>query len=73
MTAQDRRKLLEGLVAKIDKWLDERILWVKDAALLCQLREMAAGALLGDLADDAAWAQLLEMLAQEVADGNENA
>ena len=74
--AEQRRKLLEKLDAMLDCLQDE-ITTVNHRALrdelpmLLDLRGMVDGALLGDLTDDAAWAELLEMLVQEaVDDGN---
>ena len=74
--AERRRELLEKLDAMLDRLQDE-ITTVNYRALrdelpmLLDLRGMIDGALLGDLADDAAWAELLEMLVQEaVDDGN---
>lgn len=65
---EHRRELLGRLVDKIDRWLNGRIL-SKDKAMLCRMRDMAAGALeIGDLGDDGAWMALLEMVLEEVVD-----
>ena len=67
-----RRELLERLMGRIDEWLGMWLLQSKDAAALRCLRDTIDGALLGDLVDDAAWYELLEMLWQEVVDDDSN-
>ena len=65
----NRRELLEGLLKRLNEWIAE--LWLtREGELLCNMRDMVAGALLGDLDDDAAWCELLTMLLQEVADAD---
>lgn len=81
-TAERRRALLEkvtAVIAAMDRILcdlhrDEVLAWalrlVTEALpTLRSIREHAEGALAGDLEDDAAWAELLTMMLQEVADG----
>jgi len=85
MNAQQRRELLEGLIAKLREWDDTLYVlqgvdlssslshdcWMM-RSLVITLRAMIDGALLGPLDNDAAWCELLTMLAQEVADGNQS-
>ena len=63
-----RRELLEGLLKRLNEWISE--LWLtREGELLCNARDMVAGALeIGDLGDDGAWLALLEMVLEEVVD-----
>jgi len=57
-----RRDLLERLVAALDEFAE-----IRDGAR--QAQRIVLGALeIGDLADDAAWLALLEMVLEEVVD-----